>query len=502
MASSNKFSLAKLPSTSNIISACTFVGASAVLFRTIIEQTSSIVNEIKALIPHQLQSKLCSLFGRFFPNPSPKLVLKIRENNNHVSNQIYEASEIYLRTKSMDPSLERLGVSKHERETALIVTIEKDQEIVDVFEGIRITWQFVHDTGDEDNSRSSGEGKYYDLTFLKEYKEIVLNSYLPYVLKTSKEITEEDRTLKLYSTSLNTDYDNGWGSIALEHPATFDTLAMDEDVKKQIRDDLDRFVKRRELYKRVGKPWKRGYLLYGPPGTGKSSLIAAMANYLRFHVYDLELSSVYNNSDFRRLLLASKNRSILVIEDIDCSVNLTNRDTKEEESDSDTEGSYSDAGNVTLSGLLNFIDGLWSSCGDERVIVFTSNYKDRLDPALLRPGRMDMHIHMGYCTPCGFKILANNYLQIESHPLFEEICILLKDVNATPAEVAEELMKSDDPESCLKEVIGLLHIKKTEQKQSKKEEGNAQAQEKGEVGSELHGQEEDDDEKVDLEKES
>ena len=47
---------------------------------------------------------------------------------------------------------------------------------------------------------------------------------------------------------------------------------------------------------------------------------------------------------------------------------------------------------MTLSGLLNFIDGLWSTTGEERIIVFTTNYKDRLDPALLRPGRMDMHV--------------------------------------------------------------------------------------------------------------
>ncbi|KAJ6367141.1 hypothetical protein OIU77_003506 [Salix suchowensis] len=54
---------------------------------------------------------------------------------------------------------------------------------------------------------------------------------------------------------------------------------------------------------------------------------------------------------------------------------------------------------TVLSGLLNFIDGLWSSCGDERIIVFTTGHKENPDPALLRPGRMDMHIHMSYCTP-------------------------------------------------------------------------------------------------------
>lgn len=66
-------------------------------------------------------------------------------------------------------------------------------------------------------------------------------------------------------------------------------------------------------------------MLYGPPGTGKSSLIAAMANYLKFDIYDLELTNVRRDSDLRRLLLRTANRSILVIEDIDCSVQLPDR---------------------------------------------------------------------------------------------------------------------------------------------------------------------------------
>lgn len=65
--------------------------------------------------------------------------------------------------------------------------------------------------------------------------------------------------------------------------------------------------------------------MYGPPGTGKSSLIAAMANYLNFDVYDLELTELRSNSDLRTLLVATANRSILVVEDIDCTIDLQDR---------------------------------------------------------------------------------------------------------------------------------------------------------------------------------
>jgi SpoVK/Ycf46/Vps4 family AAA+-type ATPase len=125
---------------------------------------------------------------------------------------------------------------------------------------------------------------------------------------------------------------------------------------------------------------------------------------------------------------------------------------------------------LTLSGLLNFIDGLWSSCGDERIIVFTTNHKDRLDPALLRPGRMDMHIHMSYCTSHGFKQLASTYLGIRGHHhLFGEIEDLLESVNVTPAQVAEELMKSEHADIALQELIKLLKRKSMEGDDSDKD---------------------------------
>ncbi|XAR61727.1 hypothetical protein NMG60_11016230 [Bertholletia excelsa] len=227
---------------------------------------------------------------------------------------------------------------------------------------------------------------------------------------------------------------------------------MDEKMKRELIEDLDQFIGRKEYYRRVGKAWKRGYLFYGPPGTGKSSLVAAMANYLKFDVYDLDLREVQCNSDLRRLLIGSANRSVLVIEDIDCNVGLQNRE-------SENEARTVDEDKITLSGLLNFIDGLWSCCGDERIIVFTTNHKDRLDPALLRPGRMDVHIEMSYCGFDGFKTLAFNYLKIEEHPLFGEIKELLGKTPATPAEIAGELMKNNNAEVALRNLVAYLHNK-------------------------------------------
>ena len=103
---------------------------------------------------------------------------------------------------------------------------------------------------------------------------------------------------------------------------------------------------------------------------------------------------------------------------------------------------------------------MWSTSGEERIIVFTTNYKDRLDPALLRPGRMDMHVYMGFCGWEAFKTLAKNYFLVDDHPLFPEIQALLAAVEVTPAEVSEMLLRSEDADVALQGLTEFLQEKK------------------------------------------
>ncbi|CAI0392416.1 unnamed protein product [Linum tenue] len=289
-----------------------------------------------------------------------------------------------------------------------------------------------------------------------------METYLPHICREAQKIFNHREVLNIHT------YDNdgsSWESTVFKHPATFDTLAMEPEAKRRIIDDLDTFIQRKEYFQSVGRAWKRGYLLYGPPGTGKSTLVAAIANYLRFHIYDLQLQSVKNDSELRRVLTATTNRSILLIEDVDCSSKSTKpratRDDKENPDESDDETK------VTLSGLLNFIDGLWSTCGDERIIIFTTNHKEKLDPAMLRPGRMDVHLYMGHCTPAAFRVLAARYLGIQEHSLYECVEDLMQKIPTTPAEVAQQLMKSDKPEVALESLVEFMKTKESESENSK-----------------------------------
>lgn len=208
----------------------------------------------------------------------------------------------------------------------------------------------------------------------------------------------------------------------------------------------------------AGKPWKRGYLLYGPPGTGKSSMIGAMANHLKYDIYDLELTEVKSNCELRNLLIQTTDRSILVIEDIDCTVDLAQRAKGHKEEEKKKDKSEEEKGTkVTLSGVLNFTDGLWSCCGSERIIIFTTNYVDKLDPALLRTGRMDKKIHMSYCEFPAFRTLAKNNLKVEWHDLFPKIEEAMAGKAITPADVSEFLLKKrDNPTKALEDLLEAL----------------------------------------------
>ncbi|KAL2898703.1 hypothetical protein RDABS01_006846, partial [Bienertia sinuspersici] len=270
------------------------------------------------------------------------------------SNNLYSAIEAYLSIKlrSISTRLKAYHVRKQPVAYQLAQG-EEFSENVNLDENnknVNLQWKFCccnpekgKDSGPKRSSKS------FELSFDPRYKD-GLSPYLPFVVvKNYEKFLEMKKELYLFTYGSMSS--RGWNSVKFKHPFTFDALALDPKLKQLIVDELDRFVRRREFYKKIGRAWKRGYLLYGPPGTGKSSLMAAIANYLKFNVYDLQLGSIMK--DYMSILLS-------------------------------------------LSGLLNFIDGLWSSCGEERIIILTTNHKERLDPALLRPGRMDLHIHMSY----------------------------------------------------------------------------------------------------------
>ena len=162
-----------------------------------------------------------------------------------------------------------------------------------------------------------------------------------------------------------------------------DSVVLNEGVATLLHDDIHEFFGRREWYAQMGIPWRRGYLLCGPPGTGKTSAAYALAGELRRKPCALSLTNPkLNDNVMADLQQRTPPRSLILIEDIDAFFNVREKqDTRMQ---------------ISFSGLLNALDGVGAQEG--RIIVLTTNHREKLDPALIRPGRIDLEIELGKAT--------------------------------------------------------------------------------------------------------
>jgi chaperone BCS1 len=206
-----------------------------------------------------------------------------------------------------------------------------------------------------------------------------------------------------------------WQRCMARTSRPFSTVILNEKVKKDLIDDVTDYLNpaTRRWYSNRGIPYRRGYLLYGPPGTGKSSLSLALAGFFKMRIYIVSLSSMTANEENLSSLFAElPRRCVVLLEDIDTAGLTHTREGEqavEEEVGSESSSSSNGGrkkkssreskngnngqpntpiGRLSLSGLLNILDGVASQEG--RVLIMTTNHVEKLDKALIRPGRVDM----------------------------------------------------------------------------------------------------------------
>ncbi|WEW54664.1 hypothetical protein PRK78_000084 [Emydomyces testavorans] len=196
-----------------------------------------------------------------------------------------------------------------------------------------------------------------------------------------------------------------WQPAASNYPRSMSTVILDENKKNALLSDIKNFLapKTRAWYRSHCYPYRRGFLFHGPPGTGKSSMCFAIASLLRLDIYTVSFNSRLNEDGFSNLLHELPRRCLLLFEDIDTAgVQKRNFEPEEDEPLSDEEADMfhgdhprrRQSGGISLSSLLNAIDGIGAQEG--RILIMTTNCKKSLDPALLRPGRVDMEVSFGF----------------------------------------------------------------------------------------------------------
>ncbi|XP_023166701.1 mitochondrial chaperone BCS1 [Drosophila hydei] len=209
------------------------------------------------------------------------------------------------------------------------------------------------------------------------------------------DILEEARELALQATEGKTLMYTAMGSEwrPFGHPRRrrpTSSVVLDLGISEKIISDCNDFIQNSLWYTHRGIPYRRGYLLYGPPGCGKSSFITALAGKLEYGICLLNLSERGLTDDrLNHLLNVAPEQTIILLEDIDAAF-VSRESTLHQKS------AYDGLNRITFSGLLNCLDGVAST--EARIVFMTTNYIDRLDPALIRPGRIDLKEYIGYCT--------------------------------------------------------------------------------------------------------
>jgi mitochondrial chaperone BCS1 len=236
-----------------------------------------------------------------------------------------------------------------------------------------------------------------------------------------------------------------WIRSAKKIPRPLDSVILPDNHAQDLLKHVTTFQASKDWYAKLGIPYRLGVLLYGPPGNGKSSVVMAIASELKMDVCVLSLStSGMSDEKIVELFTDFPERAILLIEDIDC---IYNQREKKEGADS-----------ITFSGLLNALDGVLA--GDNRLLFMTTNHKEKLDGALIRPGRCDVHLFVDNATPDQASALFLRFFPDKDY-LATLFGAIIMDVPVSMAEIQGHLLEyRNSAENCLTNWKNVVQLKR------------------------------------------
>ena len=245
-------------------------------------------------------------------------------------------------------------------------------------------------------------------------------------------------------------YDEGyWDKLNRHISRPLKTIYIESEKKDKICDDIKQFLneKNKERYSELGIRYKRNYLFEGHPGTGKTSFAFALACKFKMDIGIINFDAKLTDAAFIRALRNMPDKTILILEDIDAI--FCGRKKGDE---------YKNM--VTFSGLLNALDGIFYKPG--LITIMTTNYINRLDQALKRPGRIDYIVNFTYATKKEIQMMYNKFYPDKSDS-FESFYSKIKFTDLTMAMVQEYFLEHMDGKSLIKDI----HILKKRSSDSK-----------------------------------
>lgn len=238
---------------------------------------------------------------------------------------------------------------------------------------------------------------------------------------------------------------------------SFENVFFEE--RENVRDHTEFFLKRKDWYDAKGIPHTLGFMFHGYPGCGKTSTIKAIANVGRRHIINLHLSEIKSKEQLTHLFFNDEitvidngkterytipvGERMYVIEDIDAMGDVVlRRELKRPEAKKEIQ--MDDFGNIKedesnpidLSFLLNLLDGTLESSG--RIIAISTNFPERIDSALIRPGRIDMIVHFKKCSVRILREMVASFYEIDD----VDISDITLHEKWSPAEVNQILFRN------------------------------------------------------------
>ena len=221
-------------------------------------------------------------------------------------------------------------------------------------------------------------------------------------------------------------YDGYWDKYSSSEKRSLDTIYLEQKLKDKVVNDVKEFINNKEKYKKFGIPYKRNYLFSGIPGTGKTSFITSLASELGYSLYIIPFIDGLNDNTFTEALKNIPDKSILLMEDVDILFKKRDKSST----------------GVSFSGMINALDGLTKKTG--LLTFLTTNFIDELDDALIRPGRIDLHIKFSYIIDEQKRMMCKTFIPNMNDEDINKFIELTKRIKMTTAILQHFLFHNDN----------------------------------------------------------